>query len=258
MLEIVNLSAGYSGTEILHDVSFAAAPGQITAVLGPNGCGKSTLLKTVGGILSADRGEILLDGEAVQELPQKQIVQKISYLPQNRQVPDISVGRLVLHGRFPYLKYPRRYRQEDYRIAEEAMAAMGLLEMSDVPINRLSGGQQQKVYLAMAVAQDTEVILMDEPTTYLDVAHQLQVLQLARELAHSGKYVIMVVHDLSLALGNADQIVLMQSGRLTGQGTPEEVYGSGMLDLIFGVNVRRFQDGDSWHYFCTVNEAGKG
>lgn len=250
MLEIRNLQAGYPGIEVLHDISFTAQAGQITAILGPNGCGKSTLLKAVGGILPPNSGSIMLDGEALQALPQNRIAQKISYLPQNRQVPDITVGRLVLHGRFPYLRYPRRYRQEDYRIAEKAMEDLRILDLADRPMNRLSGGQQQKAYIAIAIAQDTDVILMDEPTTYLDVAHQLQVLQLARGLADAGKHVIMVIHDLSHALENADQVVLLQSGRIVGQGTPEEVYGCGMLEAVFGVQIHRFQSEGRWHYYC--------
>lgn len=250
MLEIRNLRAGYSGTEILHDISLTATAGHITVILGPNGCGKSTLLKAIGGILPTSSGSITLDGEAVQNQPQNRIAQKISYLAQNRQVPDITVGRLVLHGRFPYLNYPRRYRQEDHQIAEKAMSDMNILELADTPMNRLSGGQQQKAYIAMAMAQNTEVILMDEPTTYLDVAHQLQVLQLARTLADSGKHVLMVIHDLSHALENADAVVLMQNGIIAGQGTPEQVYGSGMLDPVFGVKIHRFQNEDKWHYFC--------
>ena len=250
MLEIRNLWAGYSGRSVLHDISFAAQDGQITVILGPNGCGKSTLLKTIGGILPASSGSILLAGEKLQHLPQNQIAKKISYLAQNRQIPDITVGRLVLHGRFPYLSYPRRYRQEDYQMAEKALADLHLLEYADTPMNQLSGGMQQKAYIAMAMAQDTEVILMDEPTTYLDVAHQFQVLQLARELAASGRCVLMIIHDLAHAMEIADHIILMQKGSVIRQGTPEEIYGSGMLEAVFGVRIHRFQIDEKWHYCC--------
>jgi len=250
VLEVREIHGGYSGKEVLKGLSMKAYPGQITAVLGPNGCGKSTLLKTICGMLSVQTGSIYLKDEDLLRLPSNRLAQKVSYLSQNRQVPDITVGRLVLHGRFPYLNYPRRYRPEDYRIADQVMEKMQIKELADVPLNQLSGGQQQKAYIAMALAQDTDVILLDEPTTYLDVTYQLQMLGLARELAQEGKYVIMVMHDLSLALGAADRVVLMQEGNVVMQDIPEKIYETGILDRVFKVKVARVQMEGKWHYFC--------
>lgn len=251
MLEIRNLCSGYGQKGVLHDVSATAQAGQITVILGPNGCGKSTLLKTICGILPASSGQALLDGQELLQLPSNQTAQKVAYLAQSRQIPDISVGRLVLHGRFPYLSYPRRYRQEDYRIAQQVMERLQLLELAEQPLSRLSGGQQQKAYIAMALAQDTDVILLDEPTTYLDVSYQLQMLRQARVLARAGKHVVMVIHDLSHALETADKIVLMQDGRVVMEGTPEEVYEAGALEDVFRVRVTRVEIERNWHYFCS-------
>lgn len=250
VLEIRNLRSGYGAKTILQDVSLDAHAGQITVILGPNGCGKSTLLKTICGILPAAAGQVRLDGQDLLALPSNQTAQKVAYLAQNRQVPDITVGRLVLHGRFPYLSYPRRYRAEDLAAARQAMERMGILELKEESLSRLSGGQRQKAYIAMALAQDTSVILLDEPTTYLDVAHQMQMLRQARALAHAGKHVVMVLHDLTHALEIADQVVLMAKGGVIMQGEPERIFESGALENAFGVQVARVQIGAKWRYFC--------
>lgn len=248
MLEVKNLQGGYAGKEVLHEVTFTAQKGQVTVILGPNGCGKSTLLKSLCGIVSARSGEIWLDGENLLSLRQNILAQKVSYLAQSRQTPDITAGRLVLHGRFPYLRYPRQYRQMDYAIAQQAMEKMQILDLTDTPLSRLSGGQQQKVYLAMALAQDTEVVLLDEPTTYLDVAHQLQVIRQVRLLADAGKYVLMVIHDLCHGLAAADHVVLMKNGSVVMAGTPEEVYETGALNRVFDVRVTRVRAEEKWFY----------
>ena len=249
MLEVKNLSAGYPGKPVLQEVSFSARAGQITAVIGPNGSGKSTLLKALCGILPA-QGQMVLDGVSLGQLTRQELAQKIAYLPQNRAVPEISAGRLVLHGRFPYLSYPRRYRNQDYEAAGAAMEAMGIAHLAKVPLAQLSGGQRQKVYIAMALAQDTPVILLDEPTTYLDAAHQLQLLRQARALADRGKTVILVIHDLSHAMTAADNLVLLAEGNIRATGTPEAVYGSGKVDEAFGIRLRRFQTETGWRYYC--------
>ena len=254
MVEIHGLRAGYGAKTVLRDVSLTAQAGQITVILGPNGCGKSTLLKTICGILPATSGQVLLDGQDLLTLPANRLAQTAAYLAQNRQVPDITVGRLVLHGRFPYLSYPRRYRQEDYLAARQVMEKMGILDLAEQPLSRLSGGQQQKAYIAMALAQDTDIVLLDEPTTYLDVSHQLQMLRQARALAQAGKHVVMVIHDLSHALATAHRVVLMNAGRVVLEGTPEQIFEAGALEDTFGVRVARTQIQGKWHYFCMEQE----
>ena len=249
MLEVNNLSAGYPGKPVLNQVDVTFEAGTITVLLGPNGCGKSTLLKSICGILPINAGAVMLDGEAILNLPSRLLAQKVAYLAQSRQVPDITVRRMVLHGRFPYLQYPRRYRKEDYAAAETAMAQMQLLDLADTQLTNLSGGQRQKVYIAMALAQNTPVILMDEPTTYLDVAHQLQMMQQAKTLRAEGKTVVMVLHDLSLALQVADRAVVLHDGQVAASGTPQAVFESGCLQHVFGVNMGRVETQTGWHYY---------
>lgn len=250
MLEIINLSAGYSGKDIVENVSISIPTGQVTVILGPNGCGKSTLLKALCGILRVSAGEVTLDGQSILTLPRKLLAQKIAFLAQNRQIPDITVRRLVLHGRFPYLSYPRNYRPEDHAATGAAMEQMGITDLADTLVSQLSGGQRQKAYIAMALAQDTPVIVLDEPTTYLDVSHQMQMMRMARDLSGQGKTVVMVLHDLSHAMQVADRVVLMDGGRIIIQGTPETVFASGRLDSVFGVKLGRVKTDGGWHYYC--------
>lgn len=250
MLEIRNLTAGYPGRPVLSDVNFSVPEGKITVIIGPNGCGKSTLLKAMCGIGSVSGGSVTLDGVSLLPLPRKLVAQKIAFLAQDRQIPDITVRRLVLHGRFPYLSCPRRYRAEDHAATKDAMERMGITELADMPLSQLSGGQRQKAYIAMALAQDTPVIVLDEPTTYLDVKHQLQLMRLAKGLSGQGKTVVMVIHDLSHGLQVADRVVLMDRGRVIVQGTPEEVFLSGRLDTVFGVKLGRVETDSGWHYYC--------
>ena len=249
MIETRGLRAGYRGRDVLHDVSVSFPPGCVTVLLGPNGCGKSTLLRAVLGLQPA-AGEVLVDGTPLGELSPGELARRAAYLPQSRGVPNISALRMVLHGRFPYLSYPRRYRPEDYRVARQALGLAGAGELEDRLLPELSGGQRQRVYLAMALAQETQTVLMDEPTTFLDVRHQLEVMALARTLAGQGKCVALVLHDLCLALRWAGQAVVMAEGRVLCQGPPEEIFDSGVLDRVFGVRVCRVETEDSWQYYC--------
>ena len=250
MLEIKNLCSGYAGREVLHDISMTAQSGQVTVIIGPNGCGKSTLLKTLCGIQPVAKGQVLLDGNALLTLPRNLLAQKTAYLAQNRQIPDITAERLILHGRFPYLGYPRHYRNEDYAAARAAMERMDITDLADMPLQQMSGGQRQKVYIAMMLAQDTPVVLMDEPTTYLDIRHQLQLMTQAAALAKQGKTVIMVLHDLPHAFQCADRIVLMQEGRIISSDTPEQIYTSGIVERVFRIRLGRVMTPTGWRYYC--------
>lgn len=250
MIELRGLSAGYGAHEILRDVSIDFRPGRVLVLLGPNGCGKSTLLRTVLGLQPKLRGEILIDGSPFEQLTSRQVAQKVAYLAQSRTVPNITARRMVLHGRFPYLSYPRRYRPEDYEAMDRALQWADAEDIADRPMGELSGGQRQKVYLAMALAQDTQTILMDEPTTYLDVAHQLEVMEIARRLAGEGRAVVLVLHDLCMAMRSADEVGVLAGGRLLLRGSPEEIYTAGVLDQAFGISLRRFQTENGWQYYC--------
>ena len=249
MIKMRNVCAGYNGEEVLHNINLEFEPGKVTVIIGPNGCGKSTLLKTLVRLNEKSRGEILISSEDVDKLTSAELAQRVAYLPQNKRTPDISVLRMVLHGRFAYLKYPRRYRKEDYEMAYKALQWVGIEDLADRNLNELSGGTQQKVYIAMALAQDTDTILLDEPTTYLDIAHQMKMMKLARELAESGKAVVMVLHDLTQAFQTADRIVVMDNGRVRACGSPEEVYESGVVNKVFGVEFQRICLEAEWRYF---------
>ena len=249
MIELKNLQAGYQGRPVLEGVSLDFRPGEVLAILGPNGCGKSTLLRTANGLLAESGGEVLVDSVPLGELSAWEIARKIAYLPQSRSVPNITAGRMVLHGRFPYLPYPRRYRREDHEMVQKALEWVGAAELASRPLAELSGGQRQKVYLAMALAQDTETILMDEPTTYLDVGCQLEVMALSRRLAEEGRAVVMVLHDLTLALRCAHRAALLHEGRVRQTGTPEELYEGEALERVMGVRLGRVETEEGWRYF---------
>lgn len=246
MIEVKELCAGYSGREVLHRVSMSFEPGRVYGIIGPNGCGKSTLLKAVTGLNPIDSGGVWLDGTALGELTSNQVARQVAYLPQSRNIPAISASRLVLHGRFAYLSYPRRYRREDHEITRRALEWVGAKELAGENLQRLSGGQRQRIYIAMALAQDTQTILMDEPTTYLDIKSQFEVMTLARRLAGMGKAVVLVLHDLELVLRYADRVIVMKDGRVAATGAPDEVYGC--LSQCFGVAAQRIDTPGGVHY----------
>lgn len=249
MVELSGLCVGYGERPVLQGVSLSFPPGQVTILLGPNGCGKSTLLKAALGLIPVKEGAVRYDGQDIRSLSPKEIARKAAYLAQSRGVPNITAKRMVLHGRFPYLSYPRRYRPEDYEKAREALAWADALDLADRPMGQISGGQRQKVYLAMALAQQAPAILMDEPTTWLDPKHQLEVMATARRLAAEGRAVGLVSHELSLALRTADHVALLAGGRLAAWGTPEQVYQSGALEEAFGVKIGRMETENGWHYY---------
>ena len=249
MIELKDLRAGYPGRPVLEDICLDFRPGQVLAVLGPNGCGKSTLLRAACGLLPKTGGAVLLDGVPLERRSPRETARSVAYLPQSRAVPNITAGRMVLHGRFPYLSYPRRYRREDHEMVRRALEWVGAGELSDRLLPQLSGGQRQKVYLAMALAQNTPTVLMDEPTTYLDVSCQLEVMALARRLAEEGRAVVMVLHDLTLALRYAHRAALLQAGKILRTGTPEELYGSRALEEVMGVSLGRVETAEGWRYY---------
>lgn len=250
MIALKDLTVGYHGEALLSQVNLEFPQGQVTVLLGPNGCGKSTLLKTVLGLLPPLGGEIFYDGEPISSLSGGAVARKAAYMAQNHTVPSIVAQRMVLHGRFPYLSFPRKYRKEDHEAVRRALETAGGLDLSNRPMQELSGGQRQKVYLAMALAQETGTILMDEPTTWLDIRHQLEVMATARALAESGRAVGLVSHDLCLALRTADRVAVLAQGALQLAAPPEEAFASGVLDLAFGVQVRRVETPTGWQYYC--------
>lgn len=249
MMELRQLRAGYGEHIILDGVDLALRPGEVLALLGPNGSGKSTLIRAALGLLPLAGGQVLIDGADAAALTPRQRAQKAAYLPQTRPVPNITALRMVLHGRFPHLTYPRRFRQEDYA------AAMAALEQADAaclarrPMPELSGGQRQRVYLAMALAQDAPTLFLDEPTAFLDVSHQLEVGRLAGQLARQGKAVVLVLHDLPLALSTADRLAVLKGGRLLAVDGPEALCADGILNSVFGIELGRVMTDRGWRYY---------
>ena len=216
---------------------------------GAPGAGAQIRIRGGSSMKASNDPLIVVDGVPLEGLSAKEVAQKVAYLPQSRSVPNITAGRMVLHGRFPYLSYPRRYRREDHEMVKRALDWVGAADLASRPLPELSGGQRQKVYLAMALAQDTAAILMDEPTTYLDVGCQLEVMALARRLAEEGRAVVMVLHDLTLALRCAHRAALLHEGRVRQLGTPEELYRGEALEQVMGVTLGRVETAEGWRYF---------
>lgn len=254
MIQIKNLSAGYFGKIIVEGVTLDVIPGQVLVLLGPNGSGKSTFLKAVLGLIPAVSGQVLYDGVDLRKLKRRQIAQKAAFLTQSRNTPSIQAMRMVLHGRFPYLSYPRQYSRQDYAIARAAMDATGSRQHEKMNVSELSGGQRQGVYLAMALAQDTQTVFMDEPTTYLDMNRQLQMMETARSLADEGRAVVLVLHDLSLALRCADRVAVFGDGKMLCCDSPDAVYQSSVLERVFQVGVHRMNTPHGLQYYCTPKE----
>lgn len=254
MIKVNKLSVGYGGKEVVKNVSLEFKPGKVTVLLGPNGSGKTTFLKAVLGLMPMSGGQIFYDDTEIRQMKRKEIAKKAALLTQNHSPASIQVLRMVLHGRFPYLSYPRRYSKYDYEFAKKAMTATDSIAYQEENISDLSGGQRQSAYLAMALAQDTQTIFMDEPTTYLDIGHQMQIIKIAHTLAQAGKAVVLVLHDLGLALQTADYIALFQEGSVLCFDSPGHIYESGLLNQVFGIEVQKVQTPHGIQYYFLPRE----
>lgn len=248
MIEITDLHAGYGKTPVLRGLSLNIPKGCLLSIIGANGCGKSTLLKTTIGLLPAMSGTVLLDGTPITSLSQREIARKAAYLSQGKDVPDMTVSQMVLLGRFPHLSYPRRYGQKDREIAEATIREMRIAQHAERPLATLSGGIRQNAYIAMALAQDTDYILLDEPTTYLDIACQLELMRTLSKLARDGKGIVTVMHDLPLAFNCSDRIAVMQNGSIVACDTPENVCKSGVIRSVFRVELLYNAADGQYHY----------
>lgn len=247
MLEAIIHEAGYGEGNVLSDVKLSFQKGSITTILGKNGCGKSTLLRAIAGLLPSTVGEVRLDGHSLAGASRRKIAQRIALLPQNGQIPAMTVAQMVLLGRFPHLSFPKRYGEKDYAIAKQAMMRVGILSFADRPVSTLSGGMRQSAFLAMALTQDTEVILLDEPTASLDVSHALALMRLLRTLAEGGKTIVTVMHELPLALSYCDRAVIIDKGSIAYEGEPKPLLSTGVIEKTFGVPVV-WDEGIGYHY----------
>lgn len=255
MVEIRNLTAGYGSTPVLSGIDLEFRPGEVLTILGPNGCGKSTLLRTVAGLNPILEGQVLIDGADLRTMKQQQAAKKVSYLAQNRAVPGITAERMVLHGRFPYLTYPRRYGKKDFEIVHEALRAVDAQDLANLRMDTLSGGQRQRIYIAMTLAQCTDTILLDEPTTFLDIHHRLELMKLARSLADKGKAVVTVLHDLPLSMKLSDRLAVISNGTLQALGTPGEILAGGVIDRVFSIRMREMDTPDGPQYYILKEDA---
>ena len=250
LLSAKGISSCYNGREVLHKVSADINGGKVTAIIGPNGSGKSTLLKTLIGIVPKKEGEIFSEGKSTDSMSSLEIARRIAYLPQMKSVPDLTVRTMVLHGRFSHLSYPRHYRKEDLKSVEKAMEITGITEYAEKNVSSLSGGTVQLVFLAMALAQSSPVILMDEPTSFLDISHQIKLMKLCRGIVSEGRAVAAVLHDIPLALKYADNMIVMSNGKIVLYGTTSDVYKSGVLNRDFNVEVKEAAAETGIIYYC--------
>ncbi|MGB3430951.1 ABC transporter ATP-binding protein [Achromobacter sp.] len=242
-LRLLDASLSYGSKRVLDSLTLDIAPASFTAILGPNGCGKSTLLRLLGGALRPSHGRALLDGADLAALRRKAVARRLAYLPQNPIAPEmITVRELVARGRYPHQSLLRQWSPADARAVDAALADTDLDGFADHPVHTLSGGQRQRAWLALVLAQQTGIMLLDEPTTFLDIRHQLDLLELCASLHRAGRTLVVVLHDLNLALRYAERIVLMRAGRVAAHGDARSVMTEDAMRQVFDLDCRIMPD----------------
>ncbi|MFD7090209.1 ABC transporter ATP-binding protein [Streptomyces sp. NPDC059896] len=231
------LTLAYEDRTVVHELDLAVPDGQVSVIVGPNACGKSTTLRALGRLLKPRGGSVLLDGTELARIPTRKIAQSIGLLPQSPVAPEaITVADLVSRGRQPHQHWWQQWSDEDERAVTDAMERTDVTALADRSVDELSGGQRQRVWIAMALAQETDLLLLDEPTTFLDIAHQVEVLDLVRRLNHDqGRTVVIVLHDLNQAARYADHLVTMKAGRIVAEGRPGEIVTAELVREVFGL-----------------------
>jgi iron complex transport system ATP-binding protein len=234
----------YGPLVVVDGLDLAVPPGEITVIVGANACGKSTLLRGLGRLLRPAGGTVLLDGKAIHATPTREVAKVLGLLPQTPVAPDgITVVDLVSRGRYPHQGWVRRWSKEDDRAVADALTATAILDLASRPVDELSGGQRQRVWIATALAQQTDVLLLDEPTTFLDISHQVEVLDLLADLNKgSGQTIVMVLHDLNLGARYAHHLIAMKDGRIAAQGPPSEVITEAVVEAVFGMRAAVISD----------------
>lgn len=243
-LSAEGLSVGYRDTMVVEGLDLEVIDGTVTAVIGPNGCGKSTLLRALGRLLPARQGQVLLDGKRIDRYPTREVAKLLGLLPQTPLAPDgLSVADLVARGRHPHQTWYRQWSHDDEAAVNEALRWTNMTDFAERTVDTLSGGQRQRAWISMALAQGTDLLLLDEPTTFLDLAHQIDVLDLVERLHHEmGRTVVMVLHDLNLAARYAQRLVAMKEGRIVAAGPPAEVLTEQLLRTVFDLDAQIMTD----------------
>lgn len=248
-MNVSHLNVTLANRLILADFSAQFPAGQVSCLVGPNGCGKTTLLRTLAGLIPARSGQAELNGQDLLTADRRQRALRLAYLPQSRPVPQIRAGLLIEHGRFPHEGFSKRLDSRGRQAMEEAMALTNTTHLANRFLPELSGGERQRIYLAAALAQETEVLLLDEPTTFLDLRYQLELLELCRTLAQQGKTVVLVLHDLLQAFTCADTVCVMDKGQCAACAPAKELLGHPLLGEIFGYDLL---PGDFGIYTCRL------
>ena len=238
------LTLAYDQRTITRDLDVTIPDNSFTVIIGPNACGKSTLLRALSRMLRPSTGTVLLDGDDIHRRPAKQVARILGLLPQSSIAPDgITVAELVSRGRYPHQGLLRQWSPDDERVVAESMRATGVQELADRLVDELSGGQRQRVWIAMALAQETPLLLLDEPTTYLDIAHQIEILDLCAHLhEEQGRTMVAVLHDLNHAARYATHLIAMRDGELVAAGQPREIVTAELVERVFGLPCRVIED----------------
>lgn len=238
-----NITIKYDDRIISENLTVKIPHGSFTAIVGPNACGKSTLLRTLSKLIKPSKGEVLLDGKQIAAYKSKEVARKLGLLPQSSTAPEgITVANLIAHGRFPHQSLMRQWNDDDEKAVLVAMELTNTSELSHRFVDELSGGQRQRVWVAMVLAQQTPLLLLDEPTTYLDIAHQIELLELFTDLNEQGNTIVAVLHDLNHAARYATHIIAMKEGRIIAQGNPKEVVTAQLVEEVFGLKCIVIED----------------
>jgi len=239
-----HLTLGYGKKIIVEDLHVAIPEGHFTAIIGPNGCGKSTLLRALSRLMTPQHGQVLLDGEHIQRFNSKEVARRIGLLAQNATTPgDITVQELVSRGRYPHQPLFTRWRKEDDDAVNRAMQATGVTELANQSVDTLSGGQRQRAWIAMVLAQETAIMLLDEPTTWLDISHQIDLLELLSELNRDKGYTLAaVLHDLNQACRYATHLIALREGKIVAEGAPKEIVTAELIEKIYGLRCLIIED----------------